>query len=423
MLPSSLHEGLRVGDINLNAAQKETLANLLPSTKLASSLIVSRGTLPQELMADVESANVVKILVAGQRGMGKTTELRRFESMLEAGSGFQPVFLQFGAQERINDETLIYTMAQALLIKSNLKVGKGDPLLNWFDTEELVSSYSESRGGSLSIGGVLPVVAAKGGIQTDRGTKRTTKRKVIKSKRELLESFNVIIQRAKEKNGSQIVFIVDDIDKIQDTASVEGTFVSSAQTLGLIDAPCVFTVPYTYVTSSFNRLASLPYTSIHRVPAVAINSREGLPQTTSLEFMMQVLKRRLTVDPFSTEQLLRIIQYSGGVIVDALRLARGVLKQIVLEDSRDVDALIEDEFQKIADEYRYQFDKPILWQKLQKFCEASDPALFLTDETTLDLVCKMIVIEYRDRTTWHSVHPAVRRLYEQNKQALASVLG
>jgi hypothetical protein len=381
------------------------------------------GTLPQDLMADVESANVVKILVAGQRGMGKTTELRRFESMLEAGRGFQPVFLQFGAQERINDETLIYTMAQALLLKSEIKVSKSDPLWAWFDDEEMVSSYSESRGGSASLGGVLPLMSAKGGIQTDRGTKRTSTRKVIKNKRELLEAFNVIIQRAKEKTGAQIVFIVDDIDKIQDTASVEGTFVSSAHTLGLIDAPCVFTVPYTYATSSFNRLASLPYTNIHRVPAVAINSREGLPQPPNLEFMSLVLKRRLIANPFNDEQILRVVAYSGGVIVDALRLARGVLKQVVLGDTRGVDELIEDEFQKIADEYRYQFDKPILWQKLQKFCEAADPALFLTDETTLDLVCKMIVIEYRDRTTWHSVHPAVRRLYEQNKGALASVLG
>ncbi|MGA2352361.1 MAG: hypothetical protein ABSF70_18140 [Terracidiphilus sp.] len=374
-------------------------------------------------MTDVESANVVKILVAGQRGMGKTTELRRFESMLDAMNGFQPVFLQFGAQERINDETLIYTMAQALLIKSNLKVGKGDPLWNWFDTEESVSSYSESRGGSVSVGGNLPLIGAKGSIQTGRDTKRTKTHKVIKNKPELLDAFNRIIQKAKEKNGAQIVFIVDDIDKIQDTVSVEGTFVSSAHTLGLIDAPCVFTVPYTYATSSFNRLASLPYTSIHRVPAVAINSRSGLQQLDNCEFMSQVLKRRLTVNPFSDEEIQRIIDYSGGVIVDALRLARGVLKQIVLGDEHKVAELIEDEFQKIADEYRYQFDKPILWRKLQKFCEAVDPALFLTDETTLDLVCKMIVIEYRDRTTWHSVHPAVRRLYEQNKVALASVLG
>lgn len=406
----------------MNAAEKETLANLLPSSKFDSSLVVSRGSLPENLLADVESANVVKMLVAGQRGMGKTTELRRFESMLKANGAFQPIFVQFGAQERINDEVLIYIMAEALLIASAVKVPKNDPLWAWFETEESVSSYTESLGGAATIGGNVPGFGAKGRAETKRDTKRTTTRKVIKNKSDLLIAFNNLLNRAKEKTGRQIVFIVDDIDKIQDTSSVEGTFVSSAHTLGLIDAPCVFTVPYTYATSSFNRLASLPYTNIQRVPAVAVRSQGGDKQPENIEFMSQVLRRRLKINPFQDEQLLRIIDYSGGVIVDALRLARGVLKQVLLDPQANVDDLIEDEFQKIADEYRYQLDQPILWQKLQKFCESTDPGVFLADEITLDLVCKMIVIEYRDRATWLNVHPAVRRLYEQNKTVLASLL-
>jgi AAA ATPase domain len=406
----------------VNAAQKDTLANLLPSYQIRHDLILSRGNLPEELKTDILTANSVKILVAGQRGMGKTIELRRLEALLKATSDYYPIFLQFGAEENIDDVNLVYTMAQALLATGDLSPKRGSVVAQWFDKEETVSSYTETKGGGVGINANVYIVHANVGAKTSRDNKTTKTKTVVKQKRDLIQAFNELIEEFRKAAKKQVVFIVDDIDKIQNLASVEATFINSAQLIGNIAAPCVFTVPFTYATSSYLRLASLPYENIHRVPAVAVNDIDGTRNSDQCAFLAQLIKKRLVVDYLTEDHLEKIVQYSGGVIVDALRLARGVVKQIVLSSPNTVDQLVDSEFQKIADEYIYQIDKPILWQKIHKFCTTDDPTIFLTDDATVDLVIKMIVIEYRQHTTWHKVHPAVRRLYEQNKDQIATHL-
>jgi len=76
-------------EYSLNAALKETLANLLPSHKIDATLFVSRGKLPEELRTDIMTANSVKLLVAGQRGMGKTVELLRLQELLQDTDGYR----------------------------------------------------------------------------------------------------------------------------------------------------------------------------------------------------------------------------------------------------------------------------------------------------------------------------------------------
>lgn len=97
----------------MTPAQKQTLSMLSPITTPAREVIVPRTNLPELLLAEIEPSEPVKIFVAGQRGMGKTTELRRFVDLLE-DSDFLPIFLQFGSQERIDHPSLIKLMASAL---------------------------------------------------------------------------------------------------------------------------------------------------------------------------------------------------------------------------------------------------------------------------------------------------------------------
>ena len=85
--------------------QKKTLARLIPNAKADKELIVNRGSLPEELHAFILPSDSVKLLVAGQRGMGKTIQLQRLVEMLAADTEeqFIPVFSQFGAQDTITD--------------------------------------------------------------------------------------------------------------------------------------------------------------------------------------------------------------------------------------------------------------------------------------------------------------------------------
>lgn len=407
----------------MNEKQKKTLELLLPYAGKESELVVPRGKLPEQLCAEIVPSDTAKLLVAGQRGMGKTTELKRLINQLGT-SDFVPVFLQFGAQPTISHAGLIYAMGQALFVHPQSKLDEKSFRLfqEWFALEEVSVSVEEGSEGEAGIGGSYVILEAKKKIARKSTRKNQKTHKVVKDTRDLLKSFNNLIQKARKNSGKRIVFVVDDIDKIQDSSSIENTFIHSAHFIGQIDCPCIFTVPVTYATSSYLRIATLPYT-IYRVPAVELLDAKGNRNEAAFDFMRKVFRLRMPFNPIPEPLLDKVLEYSGGALIDAMRMLRGLCKRAILEQRSVIDSVaVEEEFQQLVDDYQFVFDKPALLQRLTKLCKSSDKQV-IADETLTDMLYKMIVIEYREKRLWFDLHPAARRLYEQNAQIIDSTVG
>jgi len=408
----------------MDASQKKTLAFLLPYSAAETTLIVPRGKLPEQLHAEITPAETPKLLVAGQRGMGKTTELKRLVEHLRH-SEFLPVFLQFGAQPSISQAGLVEAMAQALYLHPSSKLDEKSyrQLQEYFFLEEFESVTEEGHTGEAGIGGEYVLISAKKKVQRKslRKTKRT--RKPQRDARELLDRFNTLIQKARKASDKRVVFIVDDIDKVQDASSIENTFIHASHLIGQIDCPCIFTVPITYATSSYLRIATLPYTGIYRVPAVELMDVKGSRNNEAFDFMRTVFRLRMPFNPIPPPLLDKILEYSGGVLIDAMRMLRGICKRAILEGTMTVgEAAVEDEFQRLIDDYKFVFDKPLLWQKLSSMCKAANKQAIMTDDALPELLYKMIVIEYWEKKLWFDLHPAARKLYEQNAQIIETAL-
>ncbi len=404
----------------MNKDQKKTLELLLPNSIPTMELIVPRGNLPEQLHAEILPSDSAKLLVAGQRGMGKTTELRRLVDLLSE-SEFLPIFLQFGAQESITQVGLIYAMAQSLYLDPGAKLEKRsyEQFLQWYDREETAFVVEESMEGAAAVGGDLLFLKAKGGVKRKSGKKNKKTRRKIRDVRDLLTKFNELIERSRNASKKRIVFVVDDIDKVQDATSIENTFIHAAHFIGQISCPCIFTVPITYATSSYLRIAALPYTGIHRVPAVELADQQGKMNVEAFEFMRKVFKLRMPFNPLPDLLLDKVLRNSGGVLIDAMRMLRGICKSKVLDPNLPVDeALADFEFQQLVDDYKFVFDRPALWQKLSNFCRAADKQAIMTDDSLPELLYKMIVIEYHRKKLWFDLHPAARKLYEQNAQLI-----
>jgi hypothetical protein len=353
--------------------------------------------------------------------MGKTTELRRLVDLLKKEQECVPIFLQFGSQEEITETALIMAMADKLVAEPEigLALNSTEAITRWQEEETISETLEEGSEGGAGVGGSYLLLSAKAQLSHKRAKKTQRKRAVAKNKRELLDAFNSLIAKARKKAKKRVVFVVDDIDKVQNATSIESTFIHSAQLIGDIETPCVFTVPITYATSTYLRIATLPYTGLYRVPAVPLMDAYGAQNDGSYQFMREVFARRMPFNPITPQQLDRILKYSGGVLVDAMRILRGVCKDAILNGLKAVpDQTIEEHFQNLVDDYKYLFDSPELWSKLATFCNAKDKAVFITDDAIPDLLYKMIVIEYREANMWFDLHPAARRLYEQNKDAV-----
>jgi hypothetical protein len=408
----------------MNEKQKKTLQLLLPYASMDSQLVVPRGKLPEQLCAEIAPSDTTKLLLAGQRGMGKTTELKRLVEQLGT-SEYIPVFLQFGAQPEISHAGLIYAMGQALFVHPQSKLDEKSFKLfqEWFSLEEVSISVEEGSEGEAALGGSYVVLAAKKKIAHKSARRNQKTRTVVKDTRDLLKSFNNLIQKARKNSGKRVVFVVDDIDKIQDSSSIENTFIHSAHFIGQIDCPCIFTVPITYTTSSYLRIATLPYTGIYRVPAVELLDAKGNRNQAAFTFMRQVFRLRMPFNPIPEALLDKVLEYSGGALIDAMRMLRGLCKRAILEQRSVIDeTAVEEEFQQLVDDYQFVFDKPSLLQKLAKMCKSADKQA-IADETLTEMLYKMIVIEYREKKLWFDLHPAARRLYEQNAKIINETLG
>jgi len=400
----------------MNEDQKQTLAWLNSNALPQSELIVERGNLPEQLKAEILPSDSVKLLVAGQRGMGKTTELRRFVTLL-ADSKFLPIFLPFGAQESITHAGLIYAMANALYSDPNSKLEEKSfqSFQDWYAQEEVVQLSEEGTEGTAGVGGSVYLLEARGKIHKKSGKRSTKTRRAIRDIRQLLDRFNSLVRATHDVTKKRVVFIVDDIDKVQDESSIESTFIHSSHLVANIEAPCIFTVPITYATSSSLKIATLPYNNIYRVPAVEVIDDRGRRIDASFKFMRDVFLRRMRFNPLNPELMDRVIQYSGGVLIDAMRMLRDICMHAILESQSEVSPeVVELYFQKLVDDFKFVFDRPALWKKLPLICKSADKAIIMTDDCLPELLYKMIVIEYRTNKHRFDLHPAARRLYEQN---------
>lgn len=403
--------------------QKRTLAMLLPSYAAKENLIVPRGKLPEQLHAEVESSENAKFLLAGQRGMGKTTELKRLVQLLQATQSL-PVFVQFASQAEVSHDMLLEAMAAKLVASFGEEVPRRirkihQSFQSWFSEVEKSDDLEEASEGLVALGGQLPILKARTGIHRKQIKRTATRIKVKKDIGTLLDSFNDLVAETRKATLKRPVFIVDDIDKIQNLSSVENTFIHSSHLINSIDAPCIFTVPITYATSSLLRIASLPYSNIYRVPAVELVDEGNVRNDNAFAFLRQVFALRMPFNPIPTELLEVILRYSGGVLVDAMRMVRGICKRCILDSRLEVSlATVEEEFQQLVDDYQFVFDSLVYWEKLAEFCSAANKAIIKTDDLLPELLYKMIVIEYREKKLWFDLHPAARRLYEQNSEII-----
>lgn len=192
--------------------QQETLRRLQP-TYADPSLIVGRSSLPTELHAELTSSEAVKLLIAGQRGMGKTTELKRLLALFDSADTFA-VFVQFGAQESITNPMLVSHMAGQLMATidspSEKTLKARDELKNWFYREEYEEVSEEGSDGSASVGGDLKLLKASKGVS--HSSRKTSKksREASRDLNDLIDRFNLLINAVRKSTGKRIVFVVDD---------------------------------------------------------------------------------------------------------------------------------------------------------------------------------------------------------------------
>jgi hypothetical protein len=361
-------------------------------------------------------------LLSGFRGTGKTTELKRLESVL-VKEGYKVVYLDL--DHHVNMSTPVDISDFLMAVAGAFGEALSAP--EHLGRDPSRESYWERLTAFLTRTNVqLPDFSAAG-IKANLKSDPTFRQDLQKRMEghvgalaaDVHRFFEECVTALKARHGSetQVVLLIDSLEHVrgaysnarQVQESVEVLFTGHAEKLKLPNIHLVYTVPPYLKARSMNLGMLYGLGAVQIFPAIKIRSGEGLVHASGVDVMKEVVARRgdyrrlLGPDERVVEKL---ILMSGGNIRDLLRLLGEVILrgQVLPVD----EAVVEDAINQIRTEFLPIADADAEW--LADIAETHEAALESVDRLP-DLARFFdthVVLCYRDGPEWYDVHPLIR---------------
>jgi hypothetical protein len=352
---------------------KEAFRRLDPASPLDGDLLeayyVGRpGDPVGELTKRLEySESPQHILLVGQRGVGKTTELHRLDRSLKTN---KLNFLPFLVLDSIGEQVLDYPDKAVNQVLQKL----------WHQlSQRLKWSKQYSSFSRMDSFGMISGDAAK-------------VRDVISDLKE--ENFNLVL-------------LLDGMEKLrgQDVRKA-ASFAAELRRLGcsviaVVPLALWFSPEFSSEVAEWDRVVTLP--------AVSIRTRNGAPDEAGRGLLRSVIEQRGCGDLFTEEAIAFVIEQSGGIHRELLTLAQDALlraspgsqPQITIHH---VKASVDERRLTQSSRLTTQFYKAL--SHVREFKRLDNTA------NLLQLLELHLVVAYQDSSTWFDVHPVFEPLID-----------
>lgn len=372
-------------------------------------------------------------LLSGQRGNGKSTELRRLRSLLRR-EGCE-VFLcdmsrYMNLAKPVEVTDFLISVVGALndavreeYSKDFSRESYWDRLTNFLNSEVELKDFK--LGGPLEISASLREdTAFKSRLQKSL---RGHVARLVKQAHDFANEVVVEVRRITGDENRKVILLVDSVEQIRGVGpdeadsvyrSMENLFFGHAEALHFPLLHVVYTIPPYLIPLTPGLGRVLGGGTIVNLPSVRVRKRDGKPDYEGLRLMKRMMSRRHSAcDQIFTEgQIYRMALNTGGDLRDLFRLTRDCLVKVatsvdgalpvpdkVLEDAenhlrRDMLPLsIEDKewLRRIAKSKEPQFESI---QKLPHLARFFDTHL---------------VLNYRNGDDWYDVHPLLKTEIEE----------
>lgn len=416
-------EALPIGDkryVHLDNARGRT--NLAPSLqqKLQSSDELSRNG----------GNNFARLLLTGHRGCGKTTELLRLCDLLTT-AGFTVVYFDAEAQfDLLKQDVSWWNVLLEMIWQLDtqlpgsphaIKVPEGpkEEAAKWLarsvvedkETLDLEAKLTSELGAGADIPFFLKVKTLfQAWVKTGSSHVKKLEREIERRPDVLIEALKEIVNHVNkqlyEKNHSGLVIVVDGLEKIPLRSSESGITAHSALFIHngdkLKSPPChlVYTLP----------LALLRQVNVSQVfpevpvimPMVHVADRDGNPDDEGIEAMSTVLHRRVIPELFEAGAPRELALASGGHIRDFIRLARAAA-------GRFGDLITEDNVQAAINETVDYYDNLYNAEFLEALQSVNQTHELPRGDHDSELIDRLLVLPYRNDSSWYALHPCVLR--------------
>ncbi|MCP4352315.1 MAG: hypothetical protein GY795_43205 [Desulfobacterales bacterium] len=393
---------------------------------------------------DEEPDGSLKILFAGHKGCGKTTELLRLQKNIEKDF----IVLNFSVIKELDIQNISYIELFIVTMEKLFKFVKGqeeqekieidkqyfENIKNWLRSEEIEEINEKHLGMDIETGvksGVsIPFLVDffakfKAAAKSSVSMKETLKTKVEPKLSELIQNCNLFINEIKGKltgiNKKGLVIIIEDLDKL-DIEKGEHIFYEHSQQLAQLNCHCIFTFPIALLYNIRFNAIKKSYDEEYVLPMIKVATKEGVKYDEGIAVIKNIVKKRMEISLFDNELILDdMIKYSGGCLWDMFQMVRDASDsaldferhRIIREDFDSAYRALKLDYEfTIAENKEKEITVDEYYETLVSCVKNKNKKPKSTD-AMLDLRNNLTVLSYND-IGWSDVHPIVKDILKEN---------
>jgi hypothetical protein len=383
----------------------------------------------------------LKILFAGHRGCGKTTELVRLQKHID--NDF--IVLNFSVLKELDIlnlhyiELFIVTMEKlfGFVEKSGILIADKylENIKKWVTSHEIQTVRDKHFGADIEAGiesGVdVPFLIKffgrfKAAAKASSSMKETLKTVIEPKLTELIWHCNRLITEIKNKLGDigkkGLVIVIEDLDKAP-IDKAESIFYGHSAQLTQLNCHCIFTFPISLLYHIRFRSISGNYDAPFVLPMIRVSEQKGGECASGIQTIENIVKQRIELSLFEDPAILKdMIRHSGGCLWDLFRLVRDASDnalivgrtQISREDYESAYYSLKADYERTIAENKEKGITVDAYYEALRACAADPDKKPKNSEVVLDLMNNLTILNYNGKN-WCDVHPMVRDILQERK--------
>ena len=383
------------------------------------------------------SAKPVKILFAGYRGCGKSTELNKLQSEIQT----RFAVLNYSIMEESDPMSLTYidlliiTMEKLFDFaeKENLDISKAylNSIQGWLATKEIQEIREKYVGAETEFGVdaqfTIPLLSKffaklKLAGKTSKNFKEVLKKEDNPRLSELIFRCNDLIREisriGRRKGYRDVVIIIEDLDKVP-IDRAESLFLNYASQLVQLESYVIFTFPITLLYNQKFNIIRQYFDNDFELPMIKVYNKDGSESIEGRRILREIVSKRMVLSLFDSPQLLdTLISYSGGCLRDLFRMIiESASSALIMENPKIMEGDTTKGIQRLKNDYantisdNRKADKTFIAAKdyFETLVQVAKSTTKKPDNTEalLDLRQNLCVLGYNGEN-WVDVHPLVK---------------
>jgi hypothetical protein len=382
-----------------------------------------------------------QILFVGQRGSGKSSELRRLAQMV--GDDFFTILVDVDELTdlfNVNHVEVLYLLGASVygaavasghkLDEALLKdlVGSIETLVREqtkkedysIDVNALLKAITTAGAAALGGAAAGPVGAAGAAVlataasifkdvKFNLGVSDKVVRKLEVKPRitAIVQALNKIVQAVREASGRELLVIVDGLDRVE---TEQGRLIF-AESQVLVQPAChlVYVIPSNLYYSPYLALAKQTFQKVYPLPNVKLHEQDTAePHGPGYDFMREVIDRRLAdlgTDRdalFAPDALDHLIAMSGGLMREFVR----IVQSSVVKTFTDKDEIVSIETARnVVDALRRDYIAGLNHALVDELIELMTTGLLSGSEDGDKLLQNLYILCQSNADLWYEVHP------------------